>query len=152
MAGSYVDATNQFVLQKLADNTLHFTIVTSGGTSDLVVAAAAYGWRAYDWVHIIMQWDDALSLADQQVLYVNGVQPAHTDPAVDYNSALLTLDTDFYLGNIFNRERGLRRGHLRRAVLLLALGPGPLRGDTRPRRSHLQPRWSSWPARATTRP
>ena len=100
IGGSYVNVTNQFLLQKLANNTLHFTIVTSAGTSDLVVAAAAYSWRAADWVHIILEWNDSLSLANQQQLYVNGLQPAHTDPIVDYNSALLTLDTDFYLGNI----------------------------------------------------
>ncbi|HKZ30868.1 MAG TPA: C25 family cysteine peptidase [Vicinamibacteria bacterium] len=100
MGGFFFNATNQFLLQKLADNSLHFTIVTSAGTSDLVVTAANYGWRAADWVHIVMQWNDALSLANQQVLYVNGVRPVHTDPAVDYNSALLTPDTDFYVGNI----------------------------------------------------
>ena len=110
MAGSYVNATNQLVLQKLADNTLHFTIVTSAGTSDLVLAAAAYGWRAFDWVHILMQWDDSFSLANQQKLYVNGLQPAHTDPVVDYNSALLTLDTDFYVGNLLNGDGSFAAG------------------------------------------
>ena len=102
MAGSYVNATNQFLLQKLADNSLHFTIVTSGGTSDLVVTATAYGWRAYDRVHIIIQWDDSWSVADQQQLYVNGARPANTDSTVDYDSALLTPDPAFYLGNINN--------------------------------------------------
>ncbi len=110
MAGSYVNATNQVVLQKLADNTLHFSIVTSAGTSDLVLAAAAYGWRAFDWVHILMQWDDSFSLANQQKLYVNGLQPAHTDPVVDYNSALLTLDTDFYVGNLLNGDGSFAAG------------------------------------------
>ena len=47
-----------------------------------------------------MQWNDSLTLANQQQLYVNGIAPAHVDPVVDYNSALLTLDTDFYIGNI----------------------------------------------------
>ena len=79
--------------------------MTSAGTSDLVVTAANYGWRAGDWVHIIMQWDDSFSLANQQQLYVNGLQPAHTDPTVGYNSALLTLDTDFYVGNISGDRR-----------------------------------------------
>jgi hypothetical protein len=100
MGGFFFNATNQFLLQKLADNSLHFTIVTSAGTSDLVVAAADYGWRAADWVHIIIEWDDAFSLANQQRLYINGREPIHTDPTVDYNSGLLTPDTDFYLGNI----------------------------------------------------
>jgi len=100
IAGSWVNASNQFLLQKLADNTLRFTIVTSAGTSDLVITSANYGWLAGDWVHIIMQWGDSLTLAGQQQLYVNGIAPAHTDPVVDYNSALLTLDTDFYIGNI----------------------------------------------------
>ena len=100
MGGFFFNATNQFLLQKLADNSLHFTIVTSAGTSDLVVTAANYSWRAADWVHIVMQWNDAFSLLNQQVLYVNGVRPVHTDPAVDYNSALLTPDTDFYVGDI----------------------------------------------------
>jgi hypothetical protein len=102
MGGFYRDVANQFLLQKLTDNTLRFTIVTTGGTSDLVVAPTAYSWRAYDWVEIIIQWDDSLTLANQQVLYINGIRPAHTDPTVDYNSTLLTPDTDFYLGNIAN--------------------------------------------------
>ncbi len=110
MAGSYVNGTNQLVLQKLADNSLHFTIVTSAGTSDLVVAAASYSWRVADWVHIIMQWDDTLALANQQKLYVNGLQPAHTDPTVDYNSALLIAGTDFYVGNILNGNGAFAAG------------------------------------------
>jgi hypothetical protein len=106
IGGFYLNVSNQFLLQKLTDNTLRFTIVTTGGTSDLVVAPTAYSWRAYDWVHIIIQWDDSLSLANQQVLYVNGARPAHTNPTVDYNSALLTPDTAFYLGNISNIGSG----------------------------------------------
>jgi hypothetical protein len=106
IGGFYLNAGNQFLIQKLTDDTLRFTIVTTGGTSDLVVAPTAYSWRAYDWVNIIISWDDSLSLANQQRLYINGLEPAHTDPTVDYNSALLTPDTDFYLGNISNIGSG----------------------------------------------
>ena len=110
IAGFYVNATNQLLLQKLADNSLHFTIVTSAGTSDLVVAPAAYGWEVADWVHVILQWNDTFSLANQQVLYVNGSRPAHTDPVVDYNSALLTPGTAFYFGNINNGDLSFAQG------------------------------------------
>ena len=98
------------MLQKLADNSLRFTIVTSAGTSDLIVATAAYGWRPADWVHIILRWDDSLLLANQQQLYINGIAPPHTDPVVDYDSALLATATHFYLGNITNGDGSFGAG------------------------------------------
>ena len=110
IAGFFVNATNQFLLQKLTDNTLHFSIVTSAGTSDLVVAAADYAWRAADWVHIVIQWDDAVSLANQQKLYINGREPVHTDPLVDYNSGLLTPAAEFQIGNINNANAAFAAG------------------------------------------
>ena len=102
LAGTWSSATNAWYLTKAADNNLHFRIVTSAGTSDLVVTAANYSWRAADWVHLRLQWDDAAALATQQRLFVNGREPPRTAPVVDYNSALFTPGTDFVISNVLD--------------------------------------------------
>ena len=91
---------NVFVLEKPAGDTLDFIFLVSGDFLRLRVAAADYGWRAYDWVHVRLEWDEALPLATQMRLYLNGVEPAHSDPAVDYGSSGLTVQPLFRFGNI----------------------------------------------------
>lgn len=106
IAGFRVDANNGFYLEKPADNSLHFRIVTTDGvtafTSDLVVNATNYSFQADDWVHIELSWDDAAGLSGQQTLEINEIEPAHTNPTVDYNSAFLSVGPNFYIGNINN--------------------------------------------------
>ena len=102
LAGTWSSATNAWYLKKAADNNLYFRIVTSAGTSDLVVAAANYSWRASDWVHLRLQWDDAAPLATQQRLFVNGREPPRTAPVVDYNSALFTPGANFVISNVLD--------------------------------------------------
>ena len=108
LAGTWSSATNAWYLKKAADNNLYFRIVTSAGTSDLVVTAANYSWRASDWVHLRLQWDDAAPLATQQRLFVNGREPPRTAPAVDYNSALFTPGANFVIRSP-RRRRPSRR-------------------------------------------
>ena len=91
---------NVFVLEKTVGNNLNFILLASGTISQLRVDAADYGWRDGDWVHIRMEWDDTLPLATQQRLFLNGVEPVHTDPINDYNSASLTVQPVFRFGNI----------------------------------------------------
>ncbi len=92
--------SNVFVLEKTVGNTLDFVILESGLLSRVRVAATDYSWRANDWVHIRLEWDDTLPLATQQRLFLNGVEPVHTDPVNDYNSGTLTVQPAFRFGNI----------------------------------------------------
>ncbi len=99
IAGFSVDASNGWFLQKtLTDNRLHFRIV-AGVTCDLFVLPANYSWRAYDWVHLRLEWDDTAPPGTQQRLFINGSEPAHTNPVSDYNAASLSVGPIFYLGN-----------------------------------------------------
>ena len=92
---------NVFVLEKPdVGNTLDFILLASGTFSRLRVAATDYSWRAGDWVHIRLEWDATLPLATQQRLFLNGAEPTHTDPTNDYNSANLTVQTEFKFGNV----------------------------------------------------
>jgi len=99
LGGFFVDGANAWFIQKTVGNILDLRIVTTGGTSVLSVSPANYSWRANDWVHLRIEWDDGAPLATQQRLYLNGVEPSHTDPVVDYDSAALTLGPLFRIGD-----------------------------------------------------
>ncbi len=109
LAGFRAGPNDEWVLRKgaLADpagpNSLNFIITANGATSQLTVSATNYSWRAYDWVHIRMEWDDSAPLATQQRLFLNGIEPVlHTDPTVDYVSANLSLAASFRVGSYRN--------------------------------------------------
>jgi hypothetical protein len=84
IAGFYYDNANSFLLQKTSADTLVFTIESANQTSTYTVAAADFSWRLNDWVHIRLEWDDSLPLATQQRILLNGVEPPHTAPTVDF--------------------------------------------------------------------
>jgi hypothetical protein len=88
-----------FVLEKPVGNTLDFSILVGGIFSRLRISAADYSWRADDWVHIRLEWDDTLPLATQQRILLNGVEPVHTDPTTDYASGSLIVQPEFRFGN-----------------------------------------------------
>ncbi|MFC1790241.1 DUF2341 domain-containing protein [Patescibacteria group bacterium] len=94
---NYTDATNHFRLLKTVPGTLAFTI-NDGNASSLTITSGNYSWEAGDWVHLRVEWDDTAALGTQQRLFLNGVEPTHTDPATDYDSSGLTLHQYFYLG------------------------------------------------------
>ncbi len=100
IAGFYVDGSNHWLLRKEADNSLSFKIVASGATSLLSVSPANYSWRTSDWLHLRIEWDESAPLATQQRLYINGVEPPHTDPALDYIAANLTITAFFDVGKL----------------------------------------------------
>ena len=110
LAGTWSSATNAWYLKKAADNNLYFRIVTSAGTSDLVVTAANYSWLGGDWVHLRLQWDDAAALATQQRLFINGREPPRTAPVVNYNSALFTPGADFVISNVLDGTPAVAQG------------------------------------------
>ncbi len=92
--------SNVFVLEKKADNNLYFTILASGTTSQIRVTSANNSWRANDWVHIRLEWDDSLPVLNQMRIVLNG-SPMSPDIswANDYNSANLTVQPEFRFGN-----------------------------------------------------
>jgi len=103
IAGFRTDGGNQVVLEKLdTDDSLHLVFRFGGSTSGVQVAAADYRWRAGDWVHFRLQWDDSAPPATQLEIFLNGAKPLQTASGVDYNSAFLVLppDQQFRFGNI----------------------------------------------------
>ena len=55
-------------------------------TRSYAVLAANYSWRANEWVHLRISWDDTLPLSTQQRMHINDIEPLHINPAVDYDS------------------------------------------------------------------
>jgi len=102
LAGFRAGPNDEWVLRKATDNSLNFIITASGITSQLTISSANYSWRANDWVHVRMEWDDSAPLATQQRIFLNGTEPAHIDPAVDYASAGLSLNASFRVGSYRN--------------------------------------------------
>ena len=117
LAGFRAGPNDEWVLRKATDNSLNFIITASGATSQLVVSSANYSWRANDWVHVRMEWDDAAPLATQQrLLLERGRARPHR------SRGGLRLRRPLARGHLPGRllsERGARRRRpLRRGVLL----------------------------------
>ncbi|MEA3356816.1 MAG: LamG-like jellyroll fold domain-containing protein, partial [Patescibacteria group bacterium] len=92
------DDSNMFRLSKMPNangNRLRFYIEASGAVMAYDISGSNYSWNAYDWVHLRIEWDDSAATADQQKIFINGVEPTHTDDPTDYDSADLTLDSYF---------------------------------------------------------
>ncbi|MGD8898313.1 MAG: hypothetical protein PVJ73_19955, partial [Acidobacteriota bacterium] len=89
-----------FVLEKAATDNLNFVILVGGTVSQLRVLPVDYSWRAGDWVHLRLEWDDTLPLATQLRLFLNGVEPVHSDPVAGYISAGLTVQPLLRFGTI----------------------------------------------------
>ncbi len=80
---------------------LRFTIRQNGTAIDTTVTDSAL-WSAGDWVHLRITWNDSLPIADQLRIFVNGQEPNNQDdpaPSDDFNSSLLTLAPDTYIGD-----------------------------------------------------
>jgi hypothetical protein len=132
IAGFDDGANNSFKLRKLADNTLHFTVVVppggAGNTSDLAIAAANYSWRANEWVYVFMSWNDtATADTDTLDLEINGDSNPNTGPTVRYTSANLTVGPSLYLGDINDGNPAFSRGtydevHVYRLATTMAYG------------------------------
>jgi hypothetical protein len=101
IAGIFAGAANQFVVQKLASNDLRFRIAASGVNFDCTVAAANYSWRAADWVHLRLEWDDAAAPGPEQRIVINQAVPTQTC-AGNWTATNLLLGTNaaFRVGDI----------------------------------------------------
>jgi len=100
----FVDGSGDlFVVEKRSDNNLYFRINTAGGlpagNSELQVNSANYTWRAGEWVHFRLTWDDTAPLGTQQRLHINDIEPTNVNPTVDYDSTLLSVAPDLRFGN-----------------------------------------------------
>ena len=100
IAGFLFDINNQWLLRKEADNSLSFRIVANAAGSILSVSPANYGWQTGDWLHLRIEWDESAPLATQQRLYINEVEPTHTDPTLDYIAANLVVPAFFDIGKL----------------------------------------------------
>ena len=107
--GYSFDAGNFFFLQKEGGTApvdgLRFRISRAGVNTDVTVASTDYSWRALDWVHFRVTWDESAPLADQVRLFVNGVEPVHTDPVSAYVSAGMPTTGSILIGADSNGNR-----------------------------------------------
>ena len=94
-----LSGSDQFRLMKSTANALEFLIHDGTTAFTESVASANYSWSSGDWVHIRLEWDDAATTANQQKIFINGVEPTHTDSSGDYDGTLVSPGTTFFLGN-----------------------------------------------------
>lgn len=80
-------------------NDLIFRINQGASNIDYVVDTLDYSWKAGDWLHVRLEWDDTEALSSQQRVYINGVELTHTDSGTDFDSSLLTSPGTLFLGN-----------------------------------------------------
>jgi hypothetical protein len=96
---------DEFFLEKTTANALNWEIFDGTLGINYTISSTDYFWTAGDWVHIRFEWDDSAAVADQQKIFINGIEPTHTDdPESDnYNGSLMT-PTEFRLGNRDNTD------------------------------------------------
>lgn len=88
-----------FVLEKTGGNQLLFTVQNTGGSgaSSVTISSANFSWRADDWVHIRSSWDSSALPAQRLRVFVNGVEPAHTDAGA-YSSISMNKGPTYFGG------------------------------------------------------
>ena len=75
LGGYNFNGANFWLIEKDNSNNLRFRITALATTSEIVAGPASYSWRANEWVHLRIEWDDTLPVATQLKLFVNGVEP-----------------------------------------------------------------------------
>ncbi len=91
--------SDQFTFYKSSTNDLFFTIADGTNTFTETISSADYSWNQNDWVHIRLEWNDSITIADQQKIFINFSEPTHTDSTGDYDGSLVDTGTTMYLGN-----------------------------------------------------
>ena len=100
LCGFATDANNYLFFEKRADNNLYFRIrAGGGGIAEVQVTSANYSWRANEWVHLRISWDDTLPLGTQQRIHINDIEPPNVNPTVDYDSSVLVVPAQLRFGN-----------------------------------------------------
>jgi len=106
--GYSFDASNFFMLQKenaAGLDLLRFQITRGGVNTAVTVASTDYSWRASDWVHVRTTWDESAALGNQVRIFLNGVEPVHTDPVAAYVSAGMPTTGNILIGADSNGNR-----------------------------------------------
>jgi len=89
--GYSFDSTHFFTFQKensTGSNNLRFDMINGAGVQTAVrIEPTEYSWRAGDWVHLRVTWDEAGSGGNKARIFVNGVEPPHFHPSSSYTSA-----------------------------------------------------------------
>ncbi len=97
-----LDASNEMRLSKRAGTQLEFEILDNSVSTLVRVTSANYSWRANDWVHVRLTWANSgiqPTLGDQARVFINGVEPTHTDPVNPFNQVTLTNSGTVYIGS-----------------------------------------------------
>jgi cellulose synthase/poly-beta-1,6-N-acetylglucosamine synthase-like glycosyltransferase/mannose-6-phosphate isomerase-like protein (cupin superfamily) len=94
-----LSGSDQFRFRHTTGNALEFLIHDGSNSFLESVSSVQYSWSPLDWLHVRLEWDDTASAADQQKIFLNGVEPSHTDSSGDYDGSLVSPGTTFFLGN-----------------------------------------------------
>jgi hypothetical protein len=93
------DTNNRMVVMKSTGNDLQFNYKQGGTSVWYNIDSADYSWKAYDWINIRVEWDDSEPTETQQRIYINGVEPTHTDSGTNMNGASMTSPNTLLVGN-----------------------------------------------------
>ncbi|OQX51539.1 hypothetical protein B5M47_00310 [candidate division CPR3 bacterium 4484_211] len=102
LVGNYYDSSNLWYLYKLGDGTssyLRFRATSNGVNCNYYINYPEINWSANEWVHIRMQWDDSAPLATQQRVFINGVEPSHTDDTDDLDTSSWTWNANWTISS-----------------------------------------------------
>ena len=92
--GIFGDSTGAINFVKNSANELRF--YTSQGTTfpEVKITSSNYSFTSGTWYKIKLQWDDQAARSEQLRIFVNGVEPTHTDGADDLDSTKYSFGSD----------------------------------------------------------
>jgi prepilin-type N-terminal cleavage/methylation domain-containing protein len=96
------DTNNRIYVRKNSNNRLFFSYLQGSTDVRYEVLAGDYSITANTWVHVRVTWDESKPLSTQQAIYLNGVEPTHTDSTLDLNSGSMASPTILTIGSIAN--------------------------------------------------
>lgn len=107
------DASNQINLQKSSSGLLSFAVSTNGTNYSYTVDNANYNrlWEIGKWVHFRVEWDDNQGNTTQQKIFINGIEPTHSDPGTEFSITNLTnAPISLVIGNVTSGGASEARG------------------------------------------
>lgn len=97
-----LDASNGMGVIKNSSTNLHLSLETNGTAYNYQIANADFSriWEVGKWMHIRAVWDDTQANTDQQKIFLNGIEPTHTDPGTAFTITNLTSTPNvIFIGN-----------------------------------------------------
>lgn len=129
------DGDDGIQLIKQSAGALLLQVATAGTNYNYTVATADYErlWEVGKWMHFRAVWDDAQANTDQQKIYINGIEPTHTDPGTAFTiTNLQAAPNQLIIGNITSGGASEARGVIDEFYVFspVALPAGDVAGNT----------------------